>query len=180
METRHQEHQDPSEHSDLDIATAAAVYVEHSAELSRFLFGVLRDSHLVSDVLQTAFTRLVEKGGATNSNGRKSWLFKVAFNEAMAIKRRASTGQRAARNKHEMLPTTADPSDHPVLRNESIARVQRAIADLSPKQREIVRMRIYEEMTFAEIAESLDITIGVAIGRMHAATKKLKTWLAEE
>lgn len=170
----------PQSGEQLEVAVAAAVYIEHSGELSRFLYGVLKDSHLVADVLQTAFTRLVEKGGQTNEDSRKSWLFRVAFNEAMAIKRSNKTGDKAARNKQANLPDFASASDHPVIRNESINQVRNAINDLSQEQQQIVRLRIYEEKTFAEIAEQLNITIGVAIGRMHAALKILRSRLAGE
>ena len=46
---------------------------------------------------------------------------------------------------------------------------------LSPDQRQIVRLRIYEEKTFAEISRELKIPLGTALGRMRAALQKLKT-----
>ena len=44
----------------IEPSVVAALYVEHSAQLRRFLLGVLRDSQLASDVLQTTFARLIE------------------------------------------------------------------------------------------------------------------------
>lgn len=174
------EFEPPDSSEQLDVALAAAVYVEHNAELSRFLYGVLKDSHLVSDVLQTAFTRLVEKGGNTNEESRKSWLFRVAFNEAMATKRRIAAGEKAARKKQAALPHSVAASDHPILRNESIQLVRQAINELSPQQQTVVRLRIYEEKPFHEIAAELDISVSAAIGRMHSAMKILRSRLANE
>ena len=41
-------------------------------------------------------------------------------------------------------------------------------------------MRVQGDLTFNEIAASLDITLNTALGRMHDAMGKLKKWLAEE
>ena len=82
------------DHSPLDPAIVAALYVEHAEELRRFLIGVLRDHQLASDVLQTSFVKLAEKGHATREGSRKAWLFRVAYHEAMAIRRREKVGDK--------------------------------------------------------------------------------------
>ena len=48
------------------------------------------------------------------------------------------------------------------------------LAGLPDKQRQIVHMRIYEEKTFAVIAEELDIPLGTALARMRTALAKLR------
>jgi RNA polymerase sigma-70 factor (ECF subfamily) len=79
----------------LDRATVAALYLEHADELRRMLLGVLRDGQLAADALQLAFVRAMECGGDVRDESRKAWLFRVAYNEALAILRRAATHQRA-------------------------------------------------------------------------------------
>jgi RNA polymerase sigma-70 factor (ECF subfamily) len=63
---------------------------------------------------------------------------------------------------------------------ESVAKVQEALADLPAEQRQVVRMRIYEEKTFATIAQELQIPLGTALGRMRTALIKLKKSLGSD
>lgn len=169
--------------SPLSTEQVAALYVQHSEELRCFLVGLLRDSQLAADVLQATFVKMVERGGETQEETRKAWLFRVAYHEAMAIRRRDKIGDRIAKQIAEDGDPRYDPEKSPLedllVRHESVERVRQALEQLPPDQRRIVRMRIYEEKTFAVIAEELKIPLGTALGRMRAALIKLRTWLHE-
>ncbi|HND50856.1 MAG TPA: sigma-70 family RNA polymerase sigma factor [Pirellulaceae bacterium] len=158
----------------LDASTVAALYVEHSDELRRFLIGVLRDPQLAADVLQATFVKLVERGGETRDDTRKAWLFQVAYREALAIRRRENVGDRVVRQAAWSRQPAASGVDESLLRRESIEAVQAAMHELPVEQQTVVRMRIYEEKTFAEIARELNIPLGTALARMHAALGKMK------
>jgi RNA polymerase sigma-70 factor (ECF subfamily) len=162
----------------LDSAVVAALFEQHSDELLRFLVGVLRDHQLASDALQAAFTKMVERGHETSEESRKAWLFRVAYNEALVVRRR----QKTAKNVLERIAWSADlyRIDDSLLRSESVALVRAAIDELPPEQQRVVRMRIYEEKTFAVIAEELKIPLGTALGRMRAALVKLRSKLNSE
>jgi RNA polymerase sigma factor (sigma-70 family) len=162
----------------IDPAAVAALYVEHAESLRRFLLGVLRDHQLVGDVLQATFTKLVERGHQTQEESRKSWLFRVAFHEAMAVRRRQNVGQKVVERLTWSQDTASAPVDEPLLRLESVESVRAALDELPSEQRTVVRMRIYEEKTFAAIAEELNIPLGTALGRMRSALQKLKRILA--
>ena len=158
---------------------AAALFASHTDQLKRFLWGVLRDAALVQDVLQIAFVRLVEKGHTSNPQKRKAWLFQVAYREALAIRRRQSTGERVVRDLAHQSPTTHHEPDV-LVRLETVDRVREAIRELPMAQQEIVRMRIYEEKTFATIAKELGIPLGTALGRMRLAMNKLRESLGAD
>ena len=83
--------------SPLDPSVVAALYVQHGEELRRFLLGILRDSQLTSDVLQATFVKMVERGHQTQAQTRKAWLFRVAYHEAMAYRRREGVGDKVLR-----------------------------------------------------------------------------------
>ncbi|MFO0902096.1 MAG: sigma-70 family RNA polymerase sigma factor [Pirellulales bacterium] len=164
----------PSEEEPLDAALVAALYVEHAEELRRFLIGVLRDAQLAADALQTTFVRLVEKGGRTREETRKAWLFRVAFHEALALRRRQQTGDKALRGAAWSRRSSDPAADEGVLRREAVESVRTALEQLSEEQRTIVRLRIYEEQTFAQIARQLNIPLGTALARMHSALARLR------
>lgn len=161
----------------LDSAVVASLYVDHGDELRRFLIGLMRDPQLAADVLQATFAKLVERGHETQEATRKAWLFRVAYHEAMALRRRQSVGDRVYRNVAQQASAPAGPADEPLVRLEAVEAVRTALEQLPPEQRQVVRMRMYEEKTFAVIAEELNIPLGTALGRMRSALIKLKTKL---
>jgi RNA polymerase sigma-70 factor (ECF subfamily) len=161
----------------LDPQVVAALYAEHGEELQRFLQGVLRDGSLAADCLQATIAKLLERGHETRMETRKAWLFRVAFHEAMAYRRRAAVGDKVVRRvawQGQPEPATAEER---AIRLESVEAVKIALAGLRPEEREIVRMRIYEEKTFAVIAKELRIPLGTALGRMRTALMKLRSKL---
>jgi len=56
----------------------------------------------------------------------------------------------------------------------------RAVASLPDVQRDAFLMRVQGNLSFSEIAKTLDIPLNTALGRMHDAMMKLKKLLAEE
>jgi RNA polymerase sigma factor (sigma-70 family) len=168
-----------SEDTKLDSTVVAQLYVDHAEELRRFLIGVLRDTALAHDALQTTFAKLVEQGHKTREESRKAWLFRVAYNEAMLFRRRQAVGDKANRNLGWTRKNESEPADEPLLRMEAVERVRVAVAQLPVDQQQIVKMRIYEEKTFAVIAKELNIPLGTALGRMRLATIKLRAALEQ-
>jgi RNA polymerase sigma-70 factor (ECF subfamily) len=153
----------------------ATLYAEHGEPIRRFLWGVLRDDALVADCLQATFAKLLLKGHLTNPQSRRSWLFTVAYQEAMLAKRNSSTTDRILRKAcwSKDLHDSAEPAEA-LLRGEAIERMQAALQTLSHEQRVVVRMRIYEDKTFAVIAAELQIPLSTALARMRSALIKLR------
>lgn len=154
-----------------------ALYAE---ELRRFLWGVVGEASLVQDIVQITFRKLVEVGHETQVDSRKAWLFQVAYREALAQRRRRAT-QKKALESLQVDPHRNDdglPVDAPLVAQETADSVRQAIQELSPELQQVLRMRIYEDKTFAQIAEELDIPLGTALGRMRNAMNKLRGKLA--
>jgi RNA polymerase sigma-70 factor (ECF subfamily) len=164
----------------IDPAKAAELYDRYGDEMLRFLVAVLRDAQLASDVLQTTFARLVERGHETQEESRKGWLYRVAYHEAMSIRRRQAVDDAARRRAAWSREAAGESAESQLLRTELVNQVREAIEELPAEQRRIVRMRIYEDKTFAAIADELGIPLGTALGRMRAAMKKLRTRLERE
>ena len=166
----------------LSEATAAEVYVEFSDRLGRFLIGVLRDEGLAADALQTTFAKLIEKGAGVDPKSRKAWLFQVAYNEAMQIIRKRQTGKRA----EDKLVWIKQAKEVPVdgegaaIQSENAIRIRKALEELPETHRQVVELRIYEGLKFAEIAERLDSPLGTVLARMRTSLQKLKTILKTE
>jgi len=161
----------------LEPSIVAALYVEHGEELRRFLQGILRDAQLANDVLQATFVKMAQRGHETREETRKAWLFRVAYHEAMAVRRREGLGDKVLRRVAWQTEGMAGAAEEPLLRMEAVEAVREALEALPPEQRQVVRMRIYEEKTFAVIAKEVKIPLGTALARMRAAMIKLKAKL---
>ena len=57
---------------------------------------------------------------------------------------------------------------------EKVELLKRRINELSEQQQQVLRLRIFEDMTFAEIAKTMRIPIGTALSRMRLALDRLR------
>lgn len=164
----------------IDPVVVAALYHEHAGELRRFVLGVLRDHDLTADVLQNTFSKVVEAGHSVRQETFKGWLFRVAFHEAMAVKRRQGVDGRALVRLSWTSNAATQTPEELLCRNETVERVRRALEQLPAEQRQVVSMRIYQQQKFAAIASELGLPLGTVLTRMKLAVGKLRQRLAGE
>ena len=74
-------------------ARVVSLYETHGEELRRFVLGVVRDPDLTGDVMQATFSKALELGHTARPETLKGWLFRVAFHEALASRRRRLCGR---------------------------------------------------------------------------------------
>ncbi|HUG92977.1 MAG TPA: sigma-70 family RNA polymerase sigma factor, partial [Planctomycetaceae bacterium] len=169
-----------AENGRIDPAVVAALYVDHADELRAFLVGVLRDGDLAAEALQATFVKAMEAGHTVREETYKGWLFRVALNEALALRRRKKINEASLRKLAWTKPKPGEsPEDH-VTRWESVARVKAALDSLPPEQMEVVHKRIYEQKTFAAIAAETGAPLGTVLTRMRLALKKLEERLMSD
>jgi RNA polymerase sigma-70 factor, ECF subfamily len=160
----------------IEPESVADLYRQHADEIRAFLAGVLRDRELADEVLQTVFRKALEKGHTATENIR-SWLFKVAWNDAMLVRRvqtRQAGGLQKAAQSRGVSEGIPEESESAAVRQETVDEVRRAIRQLPDEQQLVVRMRIYDEKKFAVIAEELGVPLGTVLSRMRAAMMKLE------
>ena len=159
----------------LDAANRArliALLETHGDELRRFVLGVARDPELAEDVVQATLSKALELGHTARPETFKGWLFRVAFHEAMASRRREKAGDRARRKLASLMPIVAD--DDRLVRGETVEAVREALGRLPDAQRRVVVARVYDEKTFAEIARESGLPLGTVLTRMRLALAKLR------
>ena len=158
----------------IDPAVVATLYLDYADDLRAFLTGVLRDRDAAAEALQSTFTKAMEAGHTARPETLKGWLFRVAYNEAMGIRRRQKIHNKSLEKIAWHRTGEDNRPDDNVVRAETISRIRSALEVLSDEQREVVRLRIYEEMTFASIAECLELPLGTVLTRMRLALRKLQ------
>jgi RNA polymerase sigma factor (sigma-70 family) len=165
----------------IDPAVVTALYECYAEELRLFLTGVLRNADLADEALQNTFAKAVESGHTAREESVKGWLFQVGFREAILLRRRGQVHDRSLRAmaRGQGGDEFGAPDDR-LVHSEMVQQVRQALTELPADQRQVVEMRIYEDKTFAAIAEELSAPLGTILTRMRLALKRLSRRLESD
>ena len=176
-------------------AAFAALIDLYSGRLYGYLYRLTGARAQAEDLLSELFVRLVRTLPDYEHDGRfEGWLFKIATNLARdrlrKIKRApvvlSLDADQAGQGSDEpgLASTLADlsnpPPDAPLELREETDALQRALAQLPVAEREVVMLRHFSGMSFAEIAEAMGTPLGTALARAHRGLKKLRAVLEPE
>ena len=146
--------------------------------LERYAWAIVRDWSLAADVVQTTFAALSRFGGDVAPEARKSWLFRVVHREAMRVRERQKPYNQSSQNSAAAVyESHASYEINPLSKmadQEEIEQLTKRIGALPKEQHQVLRLRFFENMTFAEIAETMQIPIGTALSRMRLALTRLR------
>ncbi|MEM7586193.1 MAG: RNA polymerase sigma factor [Acidobacteriota bacterium] len=137
------------------------------------------------DLAQETFLRAHRAFDSFRGEAKRStWLFTIAANVWLNQRRAKDTAKRSADEVPlpEVEHAPRDPEVHPLddaIREEKLELLQAAIADLPPKMQRCVRLRVYQDMKYREIAELVGISIETAKSQLSLARKRLRSALAE-
>ena len=113
----------------------------------------------------------------------RPYLLRIVRNRAMDLWRRRRIRRAESLDAGELPLQIADDRPGPEERSrraELRRRVWRAVSELAPAKREILVLRDYHDLAYAEIAKVLGIPIGTVMSRLHAARKALRELLIED
>jgi len=106
-----------------------------------------------------------------------SWLHRIAVNQCISRQRRSKVrSESALEEEHETSFTTpfAHSPAHVAEGRQETAAVRRAINSLPVELRQVVVMKEFEELTFREIADALDLPLSTVKSRLYTALKQLQ------
>lgn len=151
------------------------VYRDEAPALFRFLFRLTGDEGETRDVLQEIFVRLAKTPGLLDGvAARRSFLFRMAHRLVIDRYRREQTRQAYDERAGQERETFARPEPAAV----DAAWLQKVLASsldaLPPEQKAVVILKVWDEMTFAEIAGVLEISANTAASRYRYALDKLR------
>lgn len=163
----------------LDQATVAECHLAFSKMLERYAWALVRDWSLAADVVQTSFVAFSRFGGNVAPEARKSWLFRVAHREAIRVRDRQKPYLQTSRESTaSVFEAQATYEVNPLSKmadQEDMDDLAKRISELPEEQQQVLRLRFFENRTFAEIAESMQIPIGTALSRMRLALERLRS-----
>ncbi|MET3963344.1 RNA polymerase sigma-70 factor (sigma-E family) [Marmoricola sp. OAE513] len=148
--------------TDADQALAE-LYAGHYARLVRLAVLLLRDRALAEDVVQDSFVAVHQRWHRIDQGNAPAYLAKSVVNRSRSALRHRTV---VARHRPDPLPDAA-PADAPLLEAAGRKAVLDALADLPTRQREVLVLRYYLDLTERDIAEALGVSQGAV--KSHAA-----------
>ena len=169
----------------MEAANLAGALAElHAASYGWALACSGRDAGAASDVLQQAYWKVLE--GKARFDGRsslKTWFFSVIRWTAAEQRRSVVRLFRRAPTQDEERESPASSSakpDRTAERAEVARRLSRALATLAPRQREVLHLVFYEELSVADAAAIMGVSVGSARKHYDRGKTRLKELLAHE
>jgi RNA polymerase sigma-70 factor, ECF subfamily len=162
--------------------TALEVLVNrHQSKIYGFIYSKVLDRDIADDVFQDTFIKVIKtlKGNSYNEEGKfLPWVMRIAHNLIIDTFRK-SKRMPLNRDSEEFSIFSFMTDDSPNIENQIITEqvendLIKLIEELPDDQKQVVKMRIYEDLSFKEIADMTGVSINTALGRMRYALMNLR------
>lgn len=164
-----------------DENALAMLIRRHQSKIYGFIYSKLSDRDIADDIFQDTFMKVIKtlKSNSYNEEGKfLPWVMRIAHNLIVDHYRK--------NKKMPMLRETEEFSIFSVLTDSSqnaeskmitelIEKdLKRIVAELPEDQKEVLMMRLYQDLSFNEIAELTNVSINTALGRMRYAILNMR------
>ena len=148
------------------------IWDAYATRLLAFATALLCSRHDAEEILQTVFVKIAQnRDRLAAARSLKAYLFTMARNEAMTLARRRGRIEIAVDPAEFGLLPADTPEPPPPEEAEAAAR---PLAALPEKQRAVIVLKIFEDLTFDQIAASLKISLNTAASRYRYGIDKLR------
>ena len=165
-----------------DAEAFDCLLARYQDRLFQHIFYAVHDEDLANDIFQETFVKVIlslRKGNYVEQGQFFAWLSRIAHNlmlDHFKTQRGQCSydedGQEFADETTSQLACVGREEE--MIRMESIEMVQKWITLLPDEQREVVKMRFYQEIPFKEIAEKTGVGISTSLARMRYALLNLR------
>ena len=171
-----------------DREAVSQLLERHARRVRDYVRMLVKDGDVADDLTQEVLIKVVkvlDEGRYTDKGRFLPWVLRIAHNRVLDYFRaqkqvktvsESNSGFDIWGNKN-----LAEPSIEDQLVSEQQAEEVRALIELLPEeQREVVKMRYYEGLSFKEIAEHTGVSINTALGRMRYALINMRQMIKEK
>lgn len=162
----------------------------HGAAVLGYLVKMTQNQDHAEDLFQETFQKVHEHAGSFKGDDLRPWIFKIATNAAVgqwrkerkhaAVSLAAPVGCPDSTHCPTLESTLASDTPEPVEQvtlNEQRQQVRNALDQLPQNQRAALTLSYYHKLTYQQIAESLDCSVGTVKTHIFRALKKMAALL---
>jgi RNA polymerase sigma-70 factor (ECF subfamily) len=159
--------------------------MRHKSKIYRFIMMKINDTDLANDIFQETFIKVVNtlKLGHYNEEGKfLPWVMRIAHNLIIDHFRRInkvtmiseSSSLKSDYTIFNKLQVQDDNIEESILKSELESQMLELVEFLPEMQKDILKMRLFQDLSFKDIAENEGISINTALGRMRYALINLR------
>jgi RNA polymerase sigma-70 factor, ECF subfamily len=164
-----------------DENSLAVLIERHQTKIYGFIYSKLGDRDLSDDIFQDTFVKVVKSlkiNGYQEEGKFVSWVTRIAHNLIIDHYRRSkkNTMINSSNNLYEkdyFIDNGANAEEQ-IIDLQISNDLTKMIDQLPDDQKEVVKMRMYDDLSFKEIAEMTNVSINTALGRMRYAIINLR------
>ena len=161
---------------------ALAVLIErHQSKIYGFIYSKIADRDITDDVFQDTFIKVIKtlKSNSYNEEGKfLPWVMRIAHNLVVDhFRRNKKMPMHRETEEYSIFSYMTDNSmnvEGRMITDQVADDLRRLLDELPADQKEVLVMRMYQDMSFKEIAESTGVSINTALGRMRYALMNLR------
>jgi len=157
----------------------------HKNKIYRYIYTKVKDPLLAEDIFQETFIKVIHtiKLGSYNENGKfLTWVMRIAHNLIVDHFRKVNKirfiSESSSKNDNFSIFNLLSLDDlnvqEQITSEELKTQMVSLIEHLPPTQREIIKQRIFQDLSFKEISDIDNISINTALGRMRYALINLR------
>jgi len=158
----------------------------HQQRLYNFIYSKVYDRVVTEDVFQDTFIKVIKtlKLGKYNEEGKfLPWVMRIAHNLVIDYFRKNNRMPKFNNSGDfdifSVLSDGALNAEAELIRSQIYSDVRNLVEELPDDQRTVLKMRMYNEMSFKEISENTSVSINTALGRMRYALINLRKLIEE-
>ena len=153
----------------------------HQSRIFGFIYSKVGDRDLADDIFQDTFIKVIRtlKSNAYNEEGKfLPWVMRIAHN-LIVDHFRHNKKMPLYRETEEFSIFSVMTDDSLTIENKLISDqvtkdLRQIVEELPDDQKEVLMMRLYQDMSFKEISEATGVSINTALGRMRYAVINLR------
>jgi RNA polymerase sigma-70 factor, ECF subfamily len=158
---------------DGDRAAFDILVRRHQKGMWRLIRRYVKRDADAADVTQLAFVRAFRGLAAFRGTATvRSWLYRISINCALSWLRDHRREQPADLPEDALIDTNPAPAQ--LSADDERARLRRAIAQLPPKQKLVLELRVFDDLSFKEVADLAECSENTAKVNFHYAVKRLR------
>ena len=154
--------------------------LRHQKGIYYFVLRILQNQSDAEDTVQKIFLLAFQNlKGFRAESSFKTWLYRIGINQCNNLIRQNRKREYTSIEELPLADLRPD-QERDLSEKERSTQIQKAVERLPYKQRMVVTLRIYQELSFEEIGAALQIRANSAKVNFHHAVEKIKKWINPE